>query len=165
MALQQTVRLRMMFGIDIELLMAWRSNKLVYDGFYTQKQPLVWAEHIDTQIRRNPCSWRQWIIEYVTDDYTVRPVGWLGISCLDNWYPDIGILIGETTLWGKGIGKQALNLALDWLRDNKYQKARASVKEDNTRSQKLFESVGFHKVGEARIGELAYEVDLRAKAA
>ena len=96
---------------DLPLIMAWRSNPLCYSGFYQQTEPLKWDEHINWWQSRNQ-DWREFIIIYET-----RDVGIVTIGQLDHWSPEIGYFVGEVSLWGKGIGKQAVSLALDWLRE------------------------------------------------
>lgn len=151
------VLLRDLMMNDLELVMAWRSHPDIYSCFHTQQEPLRWEEHYQWWTTR--VNWKRWIIQ-VNDSSWTRDVGWLGISGLDSWYPDVGILIGETTLWGRGVGKKALLMAIAWLRKEGYQRARASILENNERSQRLFQSVGFKRIGEARVGELLYDINL-----
>ena len=68
------IYLRPLTESDYPLTMAWRSNPLVYEGFYSQVKPLEWNEHINWIKSRNQ-DWRNFIIMY--DD---RPVG-VFITC------------------------------------------------------------------------------------
>ena len=152
------VLLREMTKGDLELVMAWRSHPEIYKGYYSQKGSLTWEEHLKFWKSRH--NWQAWIVQ-VNDSITTRDVGLVTVGQLDSWYPDVGIFIGEVTLWGKGIGKEALQLAINWLKEKGYQRARASILKDNLRSQKLFESAGFKQVGVAREGEWLYDITLK----
>ena len=145
---------------DMELIMAWRSNPLIYQGLYRQsvtKIPLTWQEHWDWWNSRY--NWRIFIIQ-VNDSNWTRDVGYINIGQLDHWEPELGITIGEVSLWGKGVGKQALSLALDWLKEKGYKYVHTSIIKGNDNSIKLFEGLGFRRIGEAREGEWEYKLCL-----
>lgn len=133
---------------DLELMMAWRSNPQIYHGFYQQSAPLEWGEHIDWWHSRNR-DWRTFIIMYEH-----RPVGVVTIGQLDHWSPEVGYYLGEISLWGRGIGREAVSLALDWLRDKGYNYTHTTVLESNERSLNLLKNLGFLVLGKAREGEL-----------
>jgi RimJ/RimL family protein N-acetyltransferase len=133
---------------DLELMMAWRSNPLIYQGFYTQTKPLIWEEHLNWFRSRNQ-DWRTFIIIY-----NDRKVGVVTIGQLDHWSPEIGYYIGEVSLWGNGIGKEAIQLALEWIKDYGKNYAHTTVMESNSRSLGLLKSLGFEILGKARKGEL-----------
>lgn len=150
------VSLRAMTEQDLPLTLAWRSIPQVYAGLYTQSKEnrhLNWQEHLKWFLTRY--TWKMFIIEY-----SGRPVGWLNIGQLDHWRPEIGIGIGEVGLWGKGVGKAALNLALDWLWSDGYRYTHTTIMDNNQASIKLFESVGYKKIGSARLGESWYYLPL-----
>ena len=67
--------------------------------------------------------------------------------------PEIGIAIGEVTLHGRGVGKQALSLALQWLKENGYIQTHVTILDNNEASVRLFTSLGYYRVGAAREGE------------
>ena len=144
---------------DLPLIMAWRSNPLIYQGFYTQKSPLVWHEHLSWWKSR-PSSWKQFIITLIQDTH-VRDIGVVSIGQMEYWEAEIGIYIGEVTLWGKGYGKQAVKLALDYLREHGFKYTRTTILDNNERSQRLFQSLGYKRIGEARIGESLYRKELK----
>jgi len=133
---------------DYELMMAWRSNPLIYQGFYQQKEPLCWDEHINWLSSRNK-DWRTFMVLY-----DGRRVGVVTIGQLDHWSPEIGYYIGEISLWGKGVGKQAVNEALEWLKAYGKEYCHTTVLEKNKRSLSLLKSLGFSIFGKARQGEV-----------
>lgn len=148
------IYLRPLTPQDHSLTMAWRSNSLVYEGFYQQNRPLTWDEHINWYATRGK-NWQCFIIMYEQ-----RPVGVIIVQQLDHWMPEIGWYIGEVSLWGKGIGKQAVQLGLDHLRSMGYEYCHTSILDTGTRSLRLAESVGFKVVGEAREGETEVKIKL-----
>ncbi len=148
------IYLRPLTEADRPLTMAWRSNPLVYQGCYTQKQPLTWEEHTQWIKSRNQ-DWRNFIVMY-----NDRPVGVITIAQLDHWQPEIGWYIGEVSLWGNGIGKEAVRLGLAYIRTQGKESCHTTIKESNERSLRLAQSLGFKIVGKAREGELWVNVKL-----
>ena len=144
---------------DMELVLAWRNNPQVWAGTYTQSKenrPLTWEEHFKWW--RSRYNWQTFIIQ-VNDDLWTRDVGYLNIGQLDNWNPEISIYVGETLLWGQGIGSKALKLAINSLKEHKYNAVHTTILKNNERAIRLFRSLGFTRYGEARENE--YEVQLR----
>lgn len=143
---------------DLPLIMAWRSNPLCYQGFYTQKQPLSWEEHINWWKSRNK-DWREFLIVLVEGTH-VRDIGIVTIGQLDHWSPEVGYVIGEVSLWGKGFGKEAVRLACDWLRMMGKEYCHTTIKDKNLRSIRLIKNLGFKRLGKAREGESWYQKKL-----
>lgn len=152
------IRLRDATQADLTLIMSWRSNPLIYQGFYQQKEPLKWQEHIDWWGSRNK-DWWEFIIVLI-EGTQVRDVGVLTLGQLDYWEFEIGVMIGEVTLWGKGIAKEAVRLGIE--KGKKYGKnyCRTTILDNNERSIRLFKSLGFKRVGDARPGESLYRKEL-----
>lgn len=121
---------------DLELIMSWRSNPMIYSNFLVQEGPLVWQNHLDFWYSR--VFRKDYIIKYEG-----RRIGLIGVSEINSVCPEISILIGEVTLWGKGIGGIALHkfLTADYLDGFNYLKAK--IKETNQGSLKLFTKLGF----------------------
>ena len=150
------VSLRSAIKDDLELMMAWRSTPAVYEGFYIQQEPLTWEEHWNWWESRTKRM--DWIV--VFEDNGVRDVGVVNVTGLGNRSPSIGIYIGDVRLWGKKIGSRAVGLALNWLSASGFKEAQADILKDNIASIRMFESVGFRKVGEGREGEWLYRLIL-----
>jgi len=153
------VMLRRATDADMALVMAWRSHPTVYAGFYTQKKPLTWDEHKTWWESRNK-DWREFIIEVTDCDLNVRPVGIVTVGQLDNYSPEIGYAIGETSLWGKGIASQAVWLVCEWLKQKEYRDVHTTILDKNVASQKVCKKVGFKRVCDARDGESRWEKKL-----
>lgn len=121
---------------DLELVLAWRSNPEIYENFSEQSGPLAWDNHLSWFSSR-PTGRYDYVIEYKG-----RRVGSVNID------PDsyVGVYVGETDLWGEGIG----SAAVEWIcqehhRDEFY----AEIHEENTASRRLFEDCGFDEVDES----------------
>ena len=121
---------------DLELLLAWRSNPLIYDNFLLQDNPLMWDSHYDF-----------WISKTHRYDYIVyyqnRRIGHVSISKTNTELPEIGIMIGEIGLWGRGLGEEIIYSTLKLNIFKRYIVLVANIKKSNIRSLKLFEKVGF----------------------
>lgn len=136
----EAIRLEEAKSDDLELIMAWRSNPEIYRYFYIQNSPLTWDEHIKFwKSRENRIDW---MILY-KQNKEWRKVGSVNAKNLSGKTPEVGVFIGETTLWGKGLGKKAVSLVLDWLSEKGYKGAEARVSVENVGSQKLFEGCNF----------------------
>lgn len=154
------VMIREVNGVsDAVLIMSWRNSPLVWQGLYTQSRenrPLSWSEHWKWWISEFRKTWRIFIIQ-VNDGETTRDVGYLNIAQRDHWRPEVAVVVGETNLWGQGVGKQALLLGIEWLKEHGYKRVHTSILNSNERSLRLFKSVGFKVIGEAREDETEVE--------
>lgn len=151
------VRLREVEEGDLELLLAWRSNELVHRHFTYQGGPLKWHQHWEWwKSRRHR---KDWVI-LLTDGTGVRRVGVANVSKLDQEVPEIGLYIGEVTLWGSGVGGKAVREVKSWLKQQGYRRCMAGIREGNGRSIKLFSGLGFHQVSVTEGGRRIYEADL-----
>jgi RimJ/RimL family protein N-acetyltransferase len=124
---------------DIELLYYWRQNPLIFKNFYLQQAPLKWQEHLE--FWRTKKSRVDWIIYHLG-----RPIGSVYFKLLDRENLDIGIYIGDISLWGQGIGAKVLILAIEWAKNNQYARIFALVKSDNIGSLRMFAKLGFNKI-------------------
>ena len=133
---------------DYELMMAWRSDPDIYQGFYQQTKPLEWNEHTNWIHSRNQ-DWRTFIIWL-----DGRRIGVVTIGQLDHWSPEIGYYIGEKSLWGQGYGCKAVELGTEAIKRHGRTFCHTTVKTDNKVSLKLLKKLDFECMGEARPGEI-----------
>ena len=150
------VSLRIATYDDLELMLKWRNTKDVSQGFYSQRngKSITWTEHVVWWESRNQ-DWRTFIIEYEGN-----PVGVVTAGQLEHWSPEIGWYIGEVNLWGKGIGKEAVRLGLEYIKSEGKEYAHTTILDNNERSIRLAKSLGFKRFGKARPGESWYQVKL-----
>jgi RimJ/RimL family protein N-acetyltransferase len=84
-------------------------------------------------------------------------VGRVELAMIDteNRRAEVGIVIGDRSVWGRGIGKTALIILLDYaFTVANLEKIGAEVYSFNERSQHLFESLGFTEEGILRRHEV-----------
>lgn len=127
---------------DLELIMAWRSHPQIYKYFRKQNDPLLWEDHVKFwNSRKN----RKDYIIIAHNGLSSHKVGTINFTRLNTESPEIGILIGELSAQGKGLGVRALRLGLDWLKQKGYRKVQANINKANLASNRLFVSTGFLK--------------------
>lgn len=128
---------------DLELIMAWRSNELIYRFFAKQKAPLSWEEHFNFWTHRKDRI--DWMIVLEDEKTKDRKVGTANVSELNTPYPTLGLLIGEIPLWSKGVGTTALLKVLDYLKSKGYEGAKGWVDEKNLASQRFNDKCGLKR--------------------
>ena len=140
----------------MQKMLEWRNVPEVMAGLYSQKdgKKITWKEHVKWFQSRNQ-DWRTFMIIY-----NDMPVGTLTIGNLDHWAAEIGWLIGEPLLWGRGIGKEAVRLGLKYIKVYGRQYARTTILDNNERSITLATGLGFKRLGPAREGESWYQAKL-----
>jgi len=157
------VLLRTAQGVsDAVLVMAWRSIPDVYNGLYTQhreNRPLGWGEHWKWWASDYRKTWKIFIIQ-VNDGETTRDVGYLNVAQMDYWEPETGIAVGEIGLWGQGVAKESLKLIFEWLRTQGYKYTRTTIPNHNERAKRLYLSLGYKLIGDARPDEGLYRKEL-----
>ena len=125
-----SVEIRPTLKADLPLLLAWRQNPVVMhyflDGGESWERHLAWWE---------AGQHRSYII-----NYEGRPVGEVHARLGDE--TEVGIYIGELTLWGRGIGQRAMVLFLE-TEEMVGRWVVASVHPHNRRSQHMWEALGF----------------------
>jgi RimJ/RimL family protein N-acetyltransferase len=152
------VQIRQLQDTDLELTLAWRNDPEIYQGFYTQSlqhHTITWDEHVKWNKSRN-ADWRTFIIIY--DNHRV---GVVTLGQLDHWSPEIGYYVGAKDLWGKGIGKAAVQLVLDYIKSCGREYCHTTVIDTNMRSIRLLKSLGFVRTCDARPGESYYMTHLK----
>ncbi|WP_379320260.1 GNAT family N-acetyltransferase [Paenibacillus puldeungensis] len=74
-------------------------------------------------------------------------IGYVDLACIKDKTAELGIAIGETTLWGKGIGYQAAICMMSYgsinLGITTYY---AETHESNTRSRRMLEKIGYKEI-------------------
>lgn len=129
---------------DLELLLSWRSNPLIYKYFRKQRQPLEWPGHLKFWQELNPKKSIHFVI-LLEEDNLWRKVGSVGFSELDLSMPEFAVYIGETTLQKQGVATKAIKLGIEWLKKKNYHQALATINKKNLPSLRLFLKAGFVK--------------------
>ena len=149
------VSLREASDNDLELLLAWGTHPQVTRFLPSRPPALTWElHHAWWKTKQHRMDWL-----ILVDDGKTRPraVGEVHIRDLNTPSPEIGLYIGEVALWGKGIGRQALEEAMRWAWAHGVKKVQAVIHARNRRSHPLFKGLGFVRVGTGRKGQWLYE--------
>jgi len=116
-------------------------------------------------LNRNPEELRQWwqgVVNGIAEDfirlgidYEGKLIGYVDFAEIKKDAAEFGIAIGDSSLWGMGIGLKAAQAAIDyaaqlWGITNFY----AETHETNLRSRRLLEKIGFQEI--SRIGTEEY---------
>jgi len=147
------VSLRKVKSSDLELLLAWAHVKMIWEYLPTSREGeyLTWENHYEWWVSRE--NREDWMI--MVDG---RSVGTIIIHLKSS---EIGIYIGEVTLWGKRVGSKALKLGILRMMALGFEMIWAAIHPENIASVKLFTGLGFKKAGKARGDVDRYELDLR----
>ena len=151
------VTLRSLGSSDLPLMLAWAWIPQIWEYMPTSRkgENLKWEDHW-TWFRKGAYFGNRldWMI-------TVQERG-VGVihATLDTEYPEIGLYIGEVSLWGQGVGKRALEIVMGKLSTFGHKTTQAVIHPRNKRSIKLFTSLGFKEVGGARNGQRLYRYTL-----
>ncbi|QGM31319.1 GNAT family N-acetyltransferase [Bacillus sp. N3536] len=84
-----------------------------------------------------------------------RLVGYADLACIKDNTAELGIAIGESTLWGKGIGTNSILCMMDYASKKLgITIFNAETHEENIRSRKMLEKIGFIEI--SRMGNEEY---------
>ncbi|MBM3941033.1 MAG: GNAT family N-acetyltransferase [SAR202 cluster bacterium] len=150
---------RSMQESDLPLMLAWRLNPKVGAGLTPGKQAPTWDEHRSWWRRREGRV--DWIIEAETDDFGKRPVGSVNAR-LGGLEPEIGVFVGETTLWGRGVARAAIDQLCAWLAAQGHVAVVATIAKSNERSRRLLQGCGFARVQATAPDTIRVRRELRA---
>jgi L-amino acid N-acyltransferase YncA len=125
----------------------------------TWEQHNQWFQHRDTHLRKD------WIILFSDQDAKdsgafYRPVGVIHRDARKSIedMPEVGLYIGDISLWGSGIGSTALEEVIQKTREERYPGLFAMIHSKNKRSIQLFTNAGFVKTKEkGRKGQNVYK--------
>ena len=134
----EEVTLRPITLSDTDLIVKWRNSDAVRLNMYDQK--ILTAErhrdYFHKQIETGLAP--QYIIEYKNN-----AVGTIFYKRLHENKVEIGLFIGDESLYGRGIGKKALNRLIDYIRCSGCKRIVLKVNRNNTRASNLYLHTGF----------------------
>ena len=154
------VDLKPLDDTDLPILLAWAHIPEIWRYLPTSRQneKLTWDDHNKWfYFKRN--NRFDWLILVDDRKWKSRPVGVVHAVEVNREYPEVGLYIGDTNLWGKfGIGRKALGLVMERIVYYSYIKGlHAVIHPENKKSIRLFTNFGFIKIGKAREGQELYE--------
>ncbi len=135
---------------DYFLIFKWFNDKEVIDniiGFrvnFPKEESLDWCEKAGKSNGKDV----KWIIEISGKNPT--PIGFVALYNIDpiNKNAESGIVIGEKSFWGKGIGKEALTLSCDvGFKYLNLELIYAFILSSNKASLALYKKIGFKEEG------------------
>lgn len=155
------VRLRELNETDLPLLLAWAYIKEIWTYLPTSRQNenLTWEQHFKWWLERK--NRRDWMIQVEDDTPGPRSVGVVHVD-YHRRPPEVGLYIGEISLWGHGVGGSTLKKVIGRVIEENYRVISAVIHPKNRRSIRLFTSLGFEKAGPGREGQDEYILDLCA---
>lgn len=139
------VSLRPVTGSDLALLESWDQDpeiEALMGRRFTAVQPLEWL--------RSHLTGRGGLAWMVEEAETGRPVGELELANLNRraGSVEVRICLGAKERWGRGYGREALSLALRFAFVNwRLRTVHLRVYTENQRAVRLYERLGFRKVG------------------
>ena len=84
-----------------------------------------------------------------------RLIGYVDLACIEGDTAEFGIAIGDSKVWGKGIGSQAALQLFEFASNNLgITRFTAETHEVNIRSRKMLQKLGFQEI--SRIGTERY---------
>lgn len=110
------------------------------------------------KLNRNEEEIHKWWILQVTNDsaeciregieFEKRLVEYVDVTFIDEETVELEIAIGESELWGKGIGQQVYNHAVDYVKGRDMRKIRLSVIRENEPAVRMWKKQGFETIDE-----------------
>ena len=88
-------------------------------------------------------------------EFNEKLIGYADLVYIKDYTAELGIAIGESGLWGKGLGYNSAICMMDYASKKLgITSFKAETHEDNVRSQKMLEKIGFKEV--CRLGSEEY---------
>lgn len=110
----ESIYLRLVEEGDLPSLMAWRNRPDVWGHFYNKFPLSLWGQRKWFEQIQQSYEKKFFIICLCEDD---RPIGTIALNNLDfaNQSLEVGnVLVGDSDSQGKGLGKEALTILLDF---------------------------------------------------
>ena len=140
-------KLRPITKEDLSTIVAWRNDPTVNRWLSDNNKTLQGAEERFEAITKNPNNRYDGIYE------GDRLIGYCVVKGVDmrQRQCEIGIIIGESEYWGRGIAPDVIKELLRYcFKKLKLHRVAATVVRGNIRSSRLFESLGFAYEGTLR---------------
>jgi len=146
---QKKISLRKITKEDLKILVKWRNAEDVWKNntqfvLLNMKDQIKWY----SEINQRESNRIMFII-----NYNHKPIGVCGLIHINKVEKsaDIAIIIGETKLQNRGIGKECLKQLLEYgFKKLNVHRIEAEVLESNVKSQKFFDRMNFKHEGTLR---------------
>lgn len=160
-----TLTLRRVVATDLPILMAWRADAQIIQYMPTAQMDTVdWKHEVEWYTKNIGLPGHHYWVATVrfSLEWGPRPIG---MTHFNDRTGEVGLFIGEKSLWNKGVGKAALQLTLRKITESRpslvTEDVLAMISPENEASIRLFESLGFipgSRPGdeEGRNGQIVY---------
>ena len=148
------VTLRFLEFDDIDTLYSWESDieLSIWSGWTSPSSRAAFRHKFEQRITKPEKDLMMLGIEFEG-----RLVGYVQLALIDHYEQRaaVGVLVGEKSMWGRGIASTALRILLDYAFTVKgLARVYAEVYSFNQRSLRLMERIGFQKEGILRQHEI-----------
>ncbi|UIO43270.1 GNAT family N-acetyltransferase [Brevibacillus brevis] len=148
----ERIYLRKMTGEDVDVYHTWRNDEEVMRTTNPSMDVYTWEDTngFVNQVILQASSSKSYMI---VDSQTNRPIGITSLIQIDpkNRNAECIIDIGEKEYWGKGYGREAMKLLLDYaFLEMNLHRVSLRVFSFNERAIKLYERLGFKQEGISR---------------
>ncbi|TQR30164.1 GNAT family N-acetyltransferase [Brevibacillus brevis] len=148
----ERIYLRKMTGEDVDVYHTWRNDEEVMRTTNPSMDVYTWEDTngFVNQVILHASSSKSYMI---VDSQTNRPIGITSLIQIDlkNRNAECIIDIGEKEYWGKGYGREAMKLLLDYaFLEMNLHRVSLRVFSFNERAIKLYERLGFKQEGISR---------------
>lgn len=143
----ERIYLRPIESDDTDNILKWRNHPEIRRDLFSS-EPVTREGHLQWLQKLIVSTERKEFIIIRKDGNT--SIGTVGLSSIDfqNQKAELGIMIGETSEWGKGFATEACRLLLRFaFQELKFNKVYLRVFEENAAAVKLYEKLGFSKEG------------------
>ena len=137
------INLRKLESDDWPLFAKWWRDEELIDLTSGDHSPLM-DEEIKRQVddMAEDIKSHHWLIKADGE-----AIGHINLNQKDDNSVEMQIVIGEKNYWGKGIGTEAISLVVSEAKKLGYKKINAEVRPENKRALRLYEKMGFKKIG------------------
>lgn len=139
-----SIKLRQITDEDFEAVLKWSKDTsfCLANGWELNRSP------------KELYSWWLRCVNNATDEFIRLGievngdlVGYADLACIKGKSAELGLAIGESRLWGKGISFAAAKLLMDYATTNmRISTFSAETHEANIRSRKMLEKLGFQEI-------------------
>ncbi|MGN7356178.1 GNAT family N-acetyltransferase [Paenibacillus sp. SAFN-054] len=147
-----SIRIRKIIADDYLMVYQWSKDDLFCDANGWEKN-------------RKPDELQRWWLQCVNNtaddfirmgiEYNGNLIGYADLACMKDHTAELGIAIGERTLWGKGIGMISARCMMDYaVKQRGITHFYAETHEANVRSRRMLENIGFKEI--SRLGREEY---------
>ncbi|GGO01190.1 GNAT family N-acetyltransferase [Saccharibacillus kuerlensis] len=152
-----TIQLRPITIDDFDTILCWSRDDsfCLANGWETNRD--------EEELRR----WWSYCVHMKKETFTrigiqweSRLIGYGDLAGIGNGCAELGIAIGESNLWGKGIGHQAALSIVEYGRETyALTTFTAETHESNKRSRRMLEKIGFEEISRNGFEEYAGKIE------